>query len=133
MHQHKHQNWLDHFIEANLDWLAGVPCAFFSVSLSAALADSDSRSEVQRLLDHYVRDAGLKPAVTRCVAGALKYTRYDYFKRLLMRMIAKHAGQTTDTSQDHEYTDWDDVEAFVDEFVAALDAPAPRMPAPAPG
>jgi len=119
VHQHKHPASLSDFVKRNHAWLAALPCAVFSVSLSAALEDVESRIEVQRLLNEFVDDCALKPAATRCIAGALKYTQYDYFKRLLMRMIARQQGQSTDTSKDFEYTNWNDVEAFVDEFLAA--------------
>jgi menaquinone-dependent protoporphyrinogen oxidase len=33
-----------------------------------------------------------------------------------MKRIAKHAGGSTDTSRDHEYTDW----VALEQFVAAL-------------
>lgn len=123
LHQHKHQSSLTHFIKSNLAWLNAMPCAVFSVSLTAALDDADSRDEVQQLLDEFVEDSGLKPVTSRCIAGALKYTQYDYFKRLVMRMIARQYGQTTDTSKDWEYTDWTAVEGFVDEFLTAAHIP----------
>jgi menaquinone-dependent protoporphyrinogen oxidase len=37
-----------------------------------------------------------------------------------MKLIAKQQGGDTDTSHDHEYTDWDDLTRFVDEFLAAI-------------
>jgi menaquinone-dependent protoporphyrinogen oxidase len=43
------------------------------------------------------------------VAGALRYTQYDFFKKFTLRMIAKRAGGSTDTSHDTEYTDWKQV------------------------
>jgi menaquinone-dependent protoporphyrinogen oxidase len=46
----------------------------------------------------------------------LKYTQYDFFKRLIMKMISKREGRTTDTSQDYEYTDWNAVKKFVNDF-----------------
>ena len=123
VHQHRHQGSLTHFIKANHDWLAAMPVALFSVSLAAALDDMDSRLEAQRLLNEFADDCALRPLVTRCVAGALKYTQYDYFKRLVMHTIARQRGQSTDTSHDFEYTDWNDVEAFVDEFLVAAAIP----------
>jgi len=54
------------------------------------------------------------------VAGALKYTQYDFFTRLLMKRIAKKEGRTTDTSRDYEYTDWNAVRQFVKEFVVRV-------------
>jgi len=120
LHQQKHQAALVHFAKANRDWLAALPCAVFSVSLGAAMQDMDSRLEAQRLLQDLLGDCDLHPVVTRCIAGALRYTRYDWFKRSLMTLIARQRGMTVDTSQDCEYTDWADVEAFVDEYLAAL-------------
>ena len=50
------------------------------------------------------------------IAGALKYTEYDFFKRLIMKMISKREGRSTDTSRDYEYTDWNAVTKFVTDF-----------------
>jgi menaquinone-dependent protoporphyrinogen oxidase len=123
VHQHKHQSALRHFARSNRDWLNAMPVGLFSVSLAAASADMDSRIEAQRLADEFIDESGLRPRVVRCVAGALKYTQYDYFKRLIMRMISKQQGGSTDTSKDAEYTNWDDVEAFVDELLVAARIP----------
>jgi len=53
------------------------------------------------------------------VAGALKYTQYDFFKRALLRYFVKPGGVDAAAIQDTEYTDWDDVARFVDEYLAA--------------
>ncbi len=125
VHQQKHPTPLLHFVKRNHAWLGAAPCAIFSVSLAAALDDIDSRIEAQRALDELLDACELRPVSTSCVAGALKYTQYDYFKRIMMRMIARQRGQSTDTASDHEYTNWSDVEAFVDEFLAAAGIPVP--------
>jgi menaquinone-dependent protoporphyrinogen oxidase len=126
VHNHRHQSALMHFVKANREWLAALPVAWFSVSLAAAGPDMDARVEAQRLADEFIDESGLKPALTHCIAGALKYTQYDYFKRLVMRMIARQTGRSTDTSHDTEYTDWDDVERFVDEFLRLARIPGAR-------
>lgn len=123
VHQQRHQNSLVHFVKANQPWLAAMPLGIYSVSLTAAMPDMDDRLEARRLLDGFVADNALSPVATRCVGGALMYTQYDYFKRQLMRLIARQRGQTTDTSGDYEYTDWGDVESFVDEYLAAAGIP----------
>lgn len=123
VHQHKHQSALLHFVKSNRDWLNAMPVGLFSVSLAAATDDMDSRIEAQRLADEFIDESGLRPRVVRCIAGALKYTQYDYFKRMMMRMIARQRGGSTDTSKDTEYTNWDDVEAFVDELLTAARIP----------
>lgn len=46
------------------------------------------------------------------IAGALMYTQYGWLTKWIMKRIAKKEGGSTDTSRDHEYTDWDQVDAF---------------------
>ncbi len=119
LHQGKHQSPLAHFVKANAAWLNTIPAAFFSVSLSMAGHDAEARAEAKKLAKDFLDETGLKPGMVRPVAGALKYTQYDFFKRWIMKTIAEKAGGSTDTSHDTEYTDWDDVARFVDEFLAA--------------
>ena len=52
------------------------------------------------------------------MAGALQYREYDFFTRLVMRMIARHHGQSTDTKQDIDYTDWQAVAGFAADAAA---------------
>lgn len=44
---------------------------------------------------------------------ALLYTKYDFFKRFLMRIISKRSGGDTDTSRDFIYTDWDKLKKVI--------------------
>jgi menaquinone-dependent protoporphyrinogen oxidase len=119
VHQGRYQASLVHFAKANRSLLAAMPTAFFSVNLAMKHADAGDRVEAERDLRAFLDETGLEPRRWRLVAGALKYTQYDFLRRFVMRAIAKHWGGDTDTSVDHEYTDWDDVEAFVDEFLVA--------------
>ncbi len=41
-------------------------------------------------------------------------------ERMLMKRIAAQAGGDTDTSRDHEYTDWKDLAAFTRRFAAKI-------------
>jgi len=119
VHHDKHQGSLVHFVKSNLEWLNAMPSAFFSVSLAPVHADAGGRAHAQQAADHFLEQTGLKPRLVRLVNGALLYTRYDFFKRMMMKSISRHQGRATDTASDHEYTDWADVEAFVDEFLTA--------------
>lgn len=123
VHNHVHQSALLHFAKRNRDWLAALPVALFSVSLSAIDADMNGRIDALRVANDFIEESGLKPTLTRCIAGALKYTQYDYMKRLIMRLIAQQRGRSTDSSRDVEYTDWDDVEVFVDELLRLAHVP----------
>lgn len=120
VHQEHHQSNFVQLLKSNHAWLNGIPTALFSVSLAAASIDGESRDEAQKLLDDLAADSNIEPALTRCIAGALLYTRYDYLKRMIMRLITKREGGPTDTSQDYEFTDWDDVALFADAFLRKL-------------
>lgn len=124
VHYDKHQGALVHFVKNNLEWLNAMPSAFFSVSLAPVHADAGGRAHAQQAVDHFLEQTGLRPRLVRLVNGALLYTRYDFFKRMMMKTIARHQGRTTDAAADHEYTDWADVEAFVDEFLSAAGSTA---------
>jgi len=58
--------------------------------------------------------------VTATVAGALRYTRLNFIKKMIIRRIASENGLPTDTTRDHEFTNWDEVTGFVNAFEDAL-------------
>ena len=116
IHMHKYQSAVKHYIRKHVAELNQMPGAFFSVSLAAASGLEDEHREVQKITIDFLEQTGWKPLITSQIAGALKYTEYDYFKRLIMKMISKKEGGATDTSQDYEYTNWDEVTKFVNEF-----------------
>lgn len=117
IHMQKYQSAIKHYIKKHVAELSQMPGAFFSVSLAVASDMDDEHLEVQKITADFLEQTGWKPLMTSQIAGALKYTEYDYFKRLIMKMISKKEGGATDTSQDYEYTDWDEVTKFVNEFL----------------
>jgi menaquinone-dependent protoporphyrinogen oxidase len=119
VHYGRHQGALLHFVKSNLDWLSAMPSAFFSVAMASVHHSAGGRAHAQACADEFVAHSGLLPLSVRLVAGALKYTRYDFFKRMVERLLHNRLDGADDTAHDHEYTDWDDVEAFVDQFLAA--------------
>ena len=117
IHMHKYQSAAKHYIKKHLDELNNMPGAFFSVSLAVASGLAEENLGVQKITNDFLEQTGWKPMMVTQIAGALKYTEYDYFKRLVMKMISKKEGGATDTSQDYEYTDWEEVTKFVNEFL----------------
>ena len=65
----------------------------------------------------YIRNQKVAADCEHNAAGALKYVEYDYFKRWMMKRIAEEEDGPTDTSRDHELTDWPALDEFVDAFV----------------
>jgi len=116
IHVHKYQSAVTHYITKHVAVLNKMPGAFFSVCLAVASDMEEEHREAEKITSDFLAQTGWKPLFTTQVAGALKYTRYDYFKRLIMKVISKREGRTTDTSQDYEYTNWDAVKKFVIEF-----------------
>lgn len=117
VHEGKHQSAMTHFVTDNASWLNRLPSAFLSVSLGIAGADPKSKAEAEGNLRQFLAGTGWQPLCTRCVAGALRYTQYSFFKRFLMRLIAQHASGDTDPSRDYEYTNWEDLRRFITAFL----------------
>ena len=121
VHQLRHQSSVIHFAHQHRRLLNSIPTAFFSVSLSAALGDPHHQVEAREVAEALLADTRWRPGTVKLVAGALVYSQYDFMKRLLMQMIARHDGRDTDTSRDWEYTDWDRLRLDVDEFLREME------------
>ena len=130
VHVGKHEKAMVEFVKAHRAVLERVPSTFLSVSLSEAGAEDASASAKRReraaanvsvMISRFLRDTGWSPTYVHPVAGALLYRQYGVIIRLVMRFIAKVAGATTDTSRDHEYTDWQALDRFADELAADVD------------
>jgi menaquinone-dependent protoporphyrinogen oxidase len=109
-------------VDDNAEALAAIPNAFLSVSLSAAGDDAADWKGLERCLEDFFSQAGWRPQRIEHVAGAFRYTKYDFFKRMAMKHIAKQRGAPVDTSRDWEMTDWDKLGAFADTFAHRLTA-----------
>lgn len=115
-----------------IDWtkqhlksLSALPTAFFSVSLNAADTRPQARKEDVRLVNVFLEKTGLKTTKTASLIGALHYKEYGFLLRWLLKRISASANGPTDTSRDHELTDWNAVESFAKEFSQSItDAPS---------
>jgi menaquinone-dependent protoporphyrinogen oxidase len=106
--------------------LAKGTATFLSVSMAAA--NVLNRADAQRWLanwdEAFIEKTGWKPAGIEHVAGAQKFRHYDPITKWFMRRIAMEQGYETDTTRDHEYTDWTAVGAFGDALVSPAAAVA---------
>jgi menaquinone-dependent protoporphyrinogen oxidase len=122
LHAHKYQSAVSHYIRRHAAGLNKMPGAFFSVCLAVASDLEDEHKGAEKIASDFLEQTGWKPLMVTQIAGALKYTEYDFFKRLIMKMISKREGRSTDTSKDYEFTDWNAVKKFVMEFVGKISA-----------
>lgn len=120
IHMHNYQPAVTHYITTHAAVLSRMPGAFFSVCLAVASDLEEEHREAEKITRDFLAKTGWTTAESIQVAGALKYTEYNFFKRLIMKMIAKREGQGTDTSKDYEYTDWEAVKKFVTGFAAGV-------------
>ena len=120
VHIGRYQTALVHRIHQWRDALNAMPSAFISVSMAAASDDPHARAEVDELCQKMLQSTGWTPAMTLHAAGAIRFSQYDFFKRMVMRLLARQMARDADPHADHEYTDWDSVRRFVESFLAAL-------------
>jgi menaquinone-dependent protoporphyrinogen oxidase len=116
VHEGRHQRYVRTWTSNHVDWLNAHPTAFVSVSLTSADPGADAEQLAQGLVDDFCRETGFTPRSVLKAAGALRYTQYNWLKRMLMKRISESHGGATDTHQDHEYTDWDQVRQFAQRF-----------------
>ena len=112
IHAGKHQKEVVEWAARHHTTLALHPSAFFSVCLTAADDTEESHAATRRYHDEFVEATGWTPRRAVTFAGALQYREYDFATRLVIRLMMRKGGHPTDTSRDHDFTDWDAVEDF---------------------
>ena len=117
IHMGKYPECIKKFVTTHNGWLNNTPSAFFTVCMAVNSQHAQSREEAMRYGENFVAQTGWQPALTGTFAGAVKYTKYNIVTRFIMKLISKREGGSTDTSHDHEYTDWQSVEQFAETFL----------------
>ena len=127
----KYQKPVRRWVRAHAAVLNAKTTAFVSVCLGVLQREPAVDRTLTTIIDRFLAETGWRPVVTKRVAGALPYTRYNWLIRRVMKRIAAKAGGDIDTSRDYVYTDWQDLRTFAEQFgpLAARDATAltPRM------
>lgn len=121
IHYGRHPGYLRAWVHEHRALLAARPCAFFSVSLSAGGPGAKPKA-AQRYLEAFLEQAGWRPRQAAAFAGALQYSKYGVFKRMLMILFVGLAGGDTDTSRDYDYTDWNAVDRFAEAYARSFSA-----------
>lgn len=122
LHIGKFQTSIEEFVRSRNQTLNGMRTMFLPVSLSAASKDADDIKGLADCTGQFLAETGWKPGETHNVAGAFRYTQYDFFKRWGMKLIAYQKGVSTDTNRDLELTDWVALTRDTDDFVATVEA-----------
>jgi menaquinone-dependent protoporphyrinogen oxidase len=109
---------LERFVVRNLAPLTGMRSAFVSISGSAISEEGLPAAEA--CIDQFVRRTGWVPDRRASFGGAISYTKYGFIIRTIMKRISQKHGRSTDTSRDHDYTNWPAVDAFVRDFIGEV-------------
>lgn len=119
IHMGKHEDYARDFVKRNREPLESIPSAFFSVSLAAR--EHADEAEARGYVERFLEETGWRPDMVGIFAGALRYTQYGFIKRHFMKKISRdRSSADIDTSRDYEYTDWNDVRHFAEEFLERL-------------
>ncbi|MFC7202138.1 flavodoxin domain-containing protein [Haloferax namakaokahaiae] len=123
IHLGRHAKQMIRFVRDHRDELAVRPNGFFQVSLSAADPDDeDGQTETVTYIHEFVEKTGWEPDQIGVFGGALRYSKYGFITRYVMKRIARNNLGITDTSRDHEFTDWDEVETFALDFAVLVES-----------
>ncbi|MBK4773149.1 MAG: menaquinone-dependent protoporphyrinogen IX dehydrogenase [Pantoea sp. Morm] len=89
---------------------------FFSVNLTARKTDKCTPA-TNAYTHKFLEQSPWQPDCCAVFAGALRYPRYRWFDRVMIQLIMRMTGGETDTSKEVEYTDWNKVAVFAQDFV----------------
>lgn len=89
--------------------------AFAGICLIARKPEKRS-IETNAYLRKFLARSPWRPSLTTAIGGALFYPRYKWYDRLAIRLIMNITGGETDTSKEIEFTDWDQVSDFAQNF-----------------
>ncbi len=96
-----------------------MPTAFFCVNLTARKPEKRT-PETNVYVRKFLLNTPWKPDLCGVFAGALLYPRYHWLDRVMVKMIMKMTGGETDTTKEIEYTDWQQVDHFADDFLGIM-------------
>lgn len=117
IHEHHFPAAVKRYLKSHSDRLKGLPGMFLSVSLAAMSDEEGDKADLRKLCEDFAKSVHWAPVEVHQIAGALRYTEYNFFKRFILRQIMRAAGGPTDTAQDFEFTDWDKLDEIVEGFV----------------
>ena len=116
LHAGGYQKSLSAFVKARVGELARMQTLFLPVSLSAAGDDAEDWAGLRACLARFLAETGWTPGRIEHVAGAFRFTEYDFFRSWAMRRIASQKGEVVDPNADKEYTDLPALAARLDDW-----------------
>lgn len=117
VHMGSFSHGVQRWVKDNSFFLKKKPSAFYSVCLGILEKGNNSLISEGHIVTDFFAATEWYPTLWRIFAGALKYSKYNWFVKRIMKRISQKAGFYSDTKHDYEFTDWDDVEVFANQFL----------------
>ena len=105
------------FVNDHKSELDSLPNAFFLVCLTARKPEKAIPAN-NAYMKKFDEISQWQPRLKAVFAGALLYSRYNWWQTLLIQLIMKMTGGSTDKTKDMELTDWQKVDLFSKDFNA---------------
>jgi menaquinone-dependent protoporphyrinogen oxidase len=109
------------FIDANYQQLNKLKSGFFGVNLVARKPNKNT-PETNSYTRKFLAKIAWQPTIKAVFAGALYYPKYNWFDRNMIRLIMwLGKGDTDVTKEVIEYTNWEKVDEFANQFAELVD------------
>ena len=112
----KHKPELYSFIHRNLAQLNSIDSAFFSVN-AVARKDNKCSADTNPYMQKFLKKTNWKPKNLAVFAGKIDYSKYKVVDKFMIRFIMWLTDGPTNTSNVHEFTDWNRVELFCEALI----------------
>lgn len=110
------------FVKKHATRLNSMPSAFYSVNLVARKPEKRT-PQTNSYARKFLMNSQWRPDRCAVIAGALRYPRYRWYDRFMIKLIMKMSGGETDTRKEVVYTDWEQVANFAREIAHLTDKP----------
>ena len=111
----KHNQKVFDFVKNYKDILDKKETAFFTVNVVARKKEKNT-PETNPYMKKFLELSGWKPDKLGVFAGKIDYPTYGFFDKQIIRLIMFITKGPTDTSQTYEFTDWEKVREFSQQF-----------------
>ncbi|MFC7097203.1 flavodoxin domain-containing protein [Halobaculum marinum] len=130
IHYGRHGKRVRRFVRDNREALTARPTAFFQLSLASAADTEEGVEEAAGYVEAFLEATDWHPDRIAQFGGALRYSKYGFLKRLMMRRIVGDDFPDVDPHGDTEFTDWAEVEAFANDVAAFAEGRVGVVPRP---
>ena len=111
----RHSQKIYKFIKNNKDILEKKKSAFFSVNVVARKPEKNS-PETNPYIIKFLKKSSWQPKKLGVFAGKIDYPKLNFINKNVIRLIMLITNGPTNTNNVYEFTDWQSVKKFTNEF-----------------